>query len=507
VDFRADAPLASSLLHQGHYEITFQPTLGMRTLFLISSLREHSPDSLLRLFKDQKKRVAKPLLLFLVSASLWPCGVLAVLTNNLDPEHLSYNLKTTIEAYQKFGRKDPKWDADAKRCLTDFARIRASTNGTPEELMSYLKMILPRLNKCDDPMVRYLFSRFVFTDTHSPIENADVYESVANAIQQSEYPEIRKFYATIWAYRMRRQAEPRRRDITNLLEKATFYLAKALQDEAMPPGEADEGCEFLMSGFWWAEGTRWDCYRGLEPALTNRWKGTSVALLTKGEGYLSYAWQARGIGYADSVGEKGWQSMAQRLNVAAEALEDAWKLNPHDTRICREMMRVELGQGKGRDRLETWFRRGMQVDPANHDLCANKLEYLRPRWYGSIPEMIAFGRECTVNTNWSGSVRLMLADAHNEASREIQDNVQRAAYWKQTNVWSDIRFTFEQFFKLYPQEVGYRHNYAMYASRCGQWSEFMNQVKLFPSTNYSYFGGVERFNGMVRSAQEHANSK
>jgi len=121
--------------------------------------------------------------------------------------------------------------------------------------------------------------------------------------------------------------------------------------------------------------------------------------------------------------------------------------------------------------------------------------------------MIDFGRECTANTNWSGGVRLMLADAHYEASREIQDKEERAAYWKQPNVWKDVTFAYEQFFKLYPQEVGYRYNYAMYASRCGQWQEFLTQVKLFPSTNYAYFGGMDRFNEMVRYAQEHVKQK
>ena len=171
------------------------------------------------------------------------------------------------------------------------------------------------------------------------------------------------------------------------------------------------------------------------------------------------------------------------------------------------MERVELGQGKGRDQLETWFERGMKIDPVNYDLCYAKLEYFRPRWYGSIKKMIDFGRECTTNTNYTGSVRLMLADAHYEASREIQDDGQRKAYWMGTNVWPDIQFMFEHFFKLYPEEVGYRHKYARYAVRCEQWQEFKNQTKLFPSTNYAHFGGVDRFNQMVNYADGQIKKK
>jgi hypothetical protein len=331
--------------------------------------------------------------LFLIFGFLWPCALLAAATNNLDQEQLAYNLKTTVAAYEKIGRKNPRWDGNAERALTTFAQVRSSTNRAISELTEELRRTLPPLDeeKCDDPLIRYLFTRFVFADAHSTSETAHALEAVAASMQESQYPDIRKFYATMWAYRLVQQAQPQRQETTNLLGKATSYLAAALKEEAMPAREADEGCDFLMSTPWWAEPTRWNCYRTLESALTNRFKNTSLALLAKGRAYLSYAWEARGIGYADTVADKGWQLMSERLNVAADALEAAWKLDPHDTRICREMMRVELGQGKGRDRLETWFQRGMQLDPGNSDLCNEKLEYLRPRWYGSIEAMIRFG--------------------------------------------------------------------------------------------------------------------
>jgi hypothetical protein len=146
----------------------------------------------------------------------------------------------------------------------------------------------------------------------------------------------------------------------------------------------------------------------------------------------------------------------------------------------------------------------MQLNPGYYDLCIDKIEYLRPRWYGSTKAMIDFGWECTTNVNWTGAVRLMLADAHYEVSREIRDNDERQAFWRQPEVWSDIRFAFEQFFKLYPKEIGYRHNYARYAARCGQGQEFLNQAKQFPSTNHAFFGGEATFNTMLQTAVQQA---
>lgn len=444
----------------------------------------------------------KPRYLALLLIILCRCHATYAATNSLDPAQLAYNLKTTVEAYEKAGRKNPKWDGDVKRCFTIFSRIRSWTNDVPSELFQDLRTNVARIVGvgCDDPMIRYLHLRFV--DTHTLAEAVLAYGDSASALQKSEYPDIRKFYATMWSRKAFLLSEQQRPEVTVMLTTAASYLANALADTSMPQKEADQACDLLMSASWWAEPARWNCYHTLETVLTNRWNGSSVALLTKGRAYLSYAWQARGIGYSGSVSDNGWKLMTERLNIGAEALEAGWNLDPHDVRICQEMMRVELGQGKGRKRLEMWFQRGMKVDPANHDLCGEKMEYLRPRWYGSIKEMIDFGRECTTNTNWADSVRLMLADAHYEASREIQDDRKRASYWRQTNVWSDVQFAFEQFFKQYPDAVDYRHNYARYAALCGKWQEFLNQVRMFPSTNYPYFGGVERFDKMLKTAEE-----
>jgi hypothetical protein len=437
--------------------------------------------------------------------TLCQCQALHATTDALDPAQFAYNLNTSVAAYEKAGRKDPQWDADARKCLALFARIRSWTNETPTEVLQELRTTLARVVGvgCDDPLIRYLHLRFV--DPRTGIQAALAFSETASALQKSAYPDIRKFYATFWARRASLTAIPQPPEAAAMLTTAASYLAKALDDPSMPPPEADQACDLLMSASQWFETPRWDCYQILEKVLTNRWKGSSLALLVKGQAYLAYAWKARGRGLAPSVADEGWKLMAERSEVAAAALEEAWALNPRDGRICLAMMRVERGQGKGRDRLDLWFQRGMKLDPGSYDLCYEKIEYLRPRWYGSFEDLISFGRACTTNTSWKGDARLMLANAHVAVSQEIQDGEQRVAYLAQPKVWADVQFTFEQFFKLYPEAVGYRHNYALNAYWCGQWKEFLNQVRMFPSTNYAYFGGVEQFNMRLQKAERLAH--
>jgi hypothetical protein len=424
-------------------------------------------------------------------------------TNGIAPELLRYNLKTTVEAYDKVGRKDSKWDAEAKACLKAFAEIRSVTNGTPTELVEKLKTNLPPViaRGCDDPMIRYLHARFVLAMTKSAAELLPVFTEVASGLENSGYPAIRKFYGRLWVYRSTAEAGTDRNAIV-LLEKAAPHLAEALADKTMPQREASAACDELLWPPSWSNLVRWNCYQIIEPALTKNWENSSFAQLARGRAYLTYAWKARGTGYANTVSDEGWKLLSERLDIAANSLEKAWSLDPRNADICMEMMRVELGQGKGRERLDTWFLRGLKLNPASYNIWYAKLEYLRPRWYGSIPQMIEYGWECMTNADWSGDLRLGLANAHYEVSREMSGREAMYGYLAKTNVWSDIHSNFEYFFKLYPKEVGYRHNYARFAAYAGDWDEFLRQAKMFPSTNFAYFGGVEQFNSYLANARQ-----
>ena len=152
-------------------------------------------------------------------------------------------------------------------------------------------------------------------------------------------------------------------------------------------------------------------YRAIEPQLFHNWPDAETSWLLKGEGNIDLAWQARGGGYANTVNDEGWKLFKKYLAIADEALGRAWNIDPKDPRIAVKMMWVELGQGTGRDRMELWFRRAMELDPNDYDACSAKCLYLEPKWYGSIDEMLAFGRACVTNKLWGGRVPLMLVDA------------------------------------------------------------------------------------------------
>jgi hypothetical protein len=116
--------------------------------------------------------------------------------------------------------------------------------------------------------------------------------------------------------------------------------------------------------------------------------------------------------------------------------------------------------------------------------------------------MLEFGRECVASKKWGGRVPLILLEAHINLAR-YAERAGSTNYWRQPEVWTDVRASFEKFFSLNPNDVSWRHNYAYHAYQCRQYAVFIQQLGLFGShTNYSYFGGKPAFELMVETAQK-----
>jgi hypothetical protein len=146
----------------------------------------------------------------------------------------------------------------------------------------------------------------------------------------------------------------------------------------------------------------------------------------------------------------------------------------------------------------------MADDPNDYDACSAKLNYLQPKWYGSTADMLDFGHECVTNTDWGGTVPLILVDAHWDIYNQFIDPSERANYWKEPEVWADICSAYEQYFLHYPHDSGHIAYYARYAYYAEQWKKLNELLPKVTPENYYLFGGEDQFNEVVQLAKEHA---
>ena len=423
---------------------------------------------------------------------------------------LDWNLKTTVGAYQEIGNTDPKWDEPVTNALAEFAASRSRSFAPDEDWATIIRTNCDMAVKtgCDDPMIRYLYIKFSMSQTNNPKDFSDAFCRMADDMEQSSYPDIRKFYA---ALRTAQQLKFAAGDITNTPPEVHKYrrlamtnLANSLDDNLMPIGEVDDACNEMLGELEQNQKQYEDCYNLIENSLFKNWPDESAVCLLKGEAYIKKAWFARGGGYANTVTEEGAKTFAADLAIAEQALNRAWKLNPKDPRIAVKMMSVELGQGQGRERMELWFNRAMELNPNDYDACSAKLFYLEPKWYGSANDMLNFGRECVQSTNWGGRIPLILIDAHSSLCGYI-DKSEQTNYWKQPDVWADIKSAYEKFFELNPNAAGYHAYYAWYAYYAEDWDTLNQLIPKLEPNDYNLFGGKNEFGKIVQLAKENAS--
>lgn len=110
--------------------------------------------------------------------------------------------------------------------------------------------------------------------------------------------------------------------------------------------------------------------------------------------YTSYAWHARGSGYAHTVTSQEWDLMRERLDQAAKALKEARELANASkvTDICWYSVAIHLGLGQEweKETFDQAVADAMEVEPTYWGVAAQRAYSLLPRWYGEEGDWEAF---------------------------------------------------------------------------------------------------------------------
>jgi len=461
------------------------------------------------------KLLARFLICIIVCLSLASCNK-ATPSKKLSPEaekqaRADWNMKTTAEAYKNAGTGNPAWDEFAQQALIAFANARAGDpDGNWGEVIA--KNSAAAMNAgCNDPMVRYLYIKYAMDQTGSKEKFADAFCDVARVMEKSSYPTIRKFYASARAVDQLYYTYTNGADRNTLGEMYNNMLNEIhvlVRDKSTPPEEIYQACTLALHETAGDIKEYQQLYNEIEKPLFQNWPEASASWLLKGQSYVVLGWRARGSGYANSVTDEGWKMFSKDLEIAEDAFNHAWKIDPTDSRIPLQMMSGPItGLGRDHDEMELWFGRGMTLTPNNYDLCHSKLYYLEPKWHGSVEEMLAFGRKCVQSPDWGGRVPLILVDAHLSICRYI-DESKRTNYWKLPEVWADIKPAYEKFFQLNPNVTGSdRAYYAWYAYQAKDWDKLNELIPKLGPNDYYIFGSKDEFDKMVQLAKEHSSPK
>lgn len=366
--------------------------------------------------------------------------------------------QTVLDAYDRAGRKDPRWDNDARKLLQlSVATWDERFNELTGMLNAY--QAVTRAG-CNDPLVLYVVGRLT---TRLPQDK--VAQDLAAVGCHPAHRCMAWARAAIW-FADQEDSPDRARQAQRCLDESLRLLSEVALDKSVPIGIVMEVCRELEDGHRVLEPDRKRAFDKIDPVLQKARPDSSLVYTYRGHFHTSYAWDARGGGYANTVGQDRFRIFRERLGHAATALEKAWELDTSNSDAAAQMITVEMGQGEGRGRMDKWFFRAMGTDADNYAACRAKLLYLEPKWHGNMTLPITFGKECLATGNWKSRIPLCLVDAHEAV---LPRWVSPAKYFERPEVWQDIQAVFEGYLQAYPQATFERSRYALWACRCQKW--------------------------------------
>jgi hypothetical protein len=418
------------------------------------------------------------------------------------PERLRYFLNE----YEQHGKKSPQWDSAMRQLIEEHVYdTYAHAPTLPVDLVEAFAK-LDKV-KCDDPFFRYLSASYVRSRSSQPYPYA-TFEDAYKYIKDSDYGPVIKFGAAHGAaiYTYHPTDKARRAACFRLQAEAFEQILKAVADATVP----DEVISAPIKSFleWSQNAEPESAIRDRVPRLTaaiNQYRPERALMLRLlGESEIQLAWADRGSSWAYEVTQDGWTGFVNHLDKAEKLLDRSWQLKPTARTAC-SMITVELGQARGRERMELWFSRAMEINPSSTEACYAKLHYLRPRWHGSREEMLRFGVVCAENPAWTGRVPLVLAYAV-ETCMEEYPKADQPRLWKNPKLWALVKKSYESYLEKHPDDDEIRHAYLEKAYRSAAWEDFGREFKKIDSFKQLYVSR-EKVELMLKAYGEYEASK
>jgi hypothetical protein len=142
-------------------------------------------------------------------------------------------------------------------------------------------------------------------------------------------------------------------------------------------------------------------------AKHQRWRDecpeSSIPLTSLANVLVSYAWKARGGGWANTVSPEMREAFQERLEASLVALKEAHKKGNEDIYWYEIALRTGLGQGWSREDFDKIINAAIALEPTYPGTYEGRAYSLLPRWYGTEGEWEEFAKVSTINNKENGA--------------------------------------------------------------------------------------------------------
>ncbi|MDQ7085881.1 MAG: DUF1266 domain-containing protein [Sulfurovum sp.] len=126
--------------------------------------------------------------------------------------------------------------------------------------------------------------------------------------------------------------------------------------------------------------------------------------------FYHYAWEARGLGLTNTVGQKNYALFYERLRYARADLKKAYALSPHEQTYWAELYNlVKHFKNKDSDHLEEDLYTLIKENAMDNAFCIQRVSHMKKaRWGGSHQESLAWAREVVAHSSYGNSLKIIL---------------------------------------------------------------------------------------------------
>jgi hypothetical protein len=392
--------------------------------------------------------------------------------------------ETLVRSYEANGARDPKWDADALDALKAVADVWSKNPqraGNEHERAWQASRRAVRAGSTDALVLYVNAAMYEAAALETVAEAVRLYREATTALAASRYPAYVRARAhaetaEVMIRDARAKGSASAAGIAEQVESARDLLPRVAAEKDVPAALVVDLVGSILDLDRDLRSDRKESFDAIAAVFAKaRPAGDGIHRLLEARFLVDYAWDARGGRDITHVTDNAAAVFSTRLDAAGQAVGKAAAVDPLSPVVAPLMLTIELGQGLGRERMESWFRYGTAVDPGNSYLYAQKLHYLAPQWHGSPEEMVAYGRELLAAKQWNLKLPLMLVLAYFQLAQSHADPSE--LYQADPQACRDVTAIYDAYLKQYPDAVYERSSYALTLYYCGQYAAANQQFK------------------------------
>ncbi|CAA6826272.1 MAG: Unknown protein [uncultured Sulfurovum sp.] len=155
--------------------------------------------------------------------------------------------------------------------------------------------------------------------------------------------------------------------------------------------------------------------------LPARYPDVSYAHYLRGIYFYHFAWEARGLGLTNTVGQKNYALFYERLRYARTDLKRAYELSPNEQTYWAELYNlVKHFRGKDSDQIEEELYARIKKDAMQNTFCIKRVSHMKKaRWGGSHTESLNWAREVVADSPQGNYNKIIIFEVLIEQSNYI----------------------------------------------------------------------------------------